>query len=423
MEVARDQSWSLASRTIKKVLVVDDSVAHQRLARTILEKWGYSVSVADDGASALDILEAEEIDLVLSDWVMPGMSGLELCRAFRGRLAKRYVYFILLTSKSSRTDVAEGLDAGADDFLSKPINAEELRGRISAGERLVSSQRMLEWKNSALADALGTLQHLYDDIAKDLSEARKLQLALVPHKTIDYDDIRLSFELRPCGHVGGDLVGGFALREGAVCAYSIDVSGHGVASALMTARLASYLSANDRTRNIAIHKPPDGDWTLRSPDEVCHDLNQMILADMDTELYCTMAIAMIDPVTGKGSMAQAGHPHPFILRRGGTCEAIGSGGLPIGLLDKATFAVTPFEMSPGDKLLLYSDGLTEQVNKANDMLEEAGLQRAMSEARDAKSTAFLDALVRVVEDHAAGEALGDDISAVLLEYNRGSEEA
>ena len=153
-------------RVIGDVLIVDDSAGHLRMMAAILTRWGYRVHEAACGDAALRLLGERKIDLVLSDWVMPGMSGIELCERTRAASPDRYVYFILLTSKTERADVAAGLEAGADDFLSKPVAAEELRARIAAGERLIASQRALEDRNGQLAEMLNRLQTLYDGIAR-----------------------------------------------------------------------------------------------------------------------------------------------------------------------------------------------------------------------------------------------------------------
>ena len=107
-------------------------------------------------------------DLVMSDWMMPGLSGLEFCRAFREMPRETYGYFILLTSKSDKTEVALGLDAGADDFLTKPVNAAELRARIAAGARILQMERELTEKNRLIKSTLDELQALYDSLDSDL---------------------------------------------------------------------------------------------------------------------------------------------------------------------------------------------------------------------------------------------------------------
>ena len=115
------------------MLVVDDSRLQRRILVKLLRKWGYSVDEAASGEEALARARAQPPDFVMSDWMMPGMDGLQFCRLFRDRAGDAYSYFILLTSKSEADDIARGLDAGADDFLTKPVDANELRARVQAG--------------------------------------------------------------------------------------------------------------------------------------------------------------------------------------------------------------------------------------------------------------------------------------------------
>jgi len=112
----------------RRVLVVDDSRAQRHMLSMHLRRWGYAVTECEDAISALQVCETAEIDIIISDWMMPGMTGLEFCRKFRDMGREAYGYFVLLTSKSEKTEIADGLEAGADDFLTKPVSGNELRG-------------------------------------------------------------------------------------------------------------------------------------------------------------------------------------------------------------------------------------------------------------------------------------------------------
>ena len=177
---------------IRTVLVVDDSRAQRRLTVATLTKLGYDVIEADGGKEALAIAARTDVDMVLSDWMMPGMDGLELCRAFRQLPRDRYGYFMLLTSKSEKGAGAQGLDVGADDFLSKPINGEELRARIAAGDRILRMERELNEKNRLITATLEEISSLYDSLDRDLIEARKMQQALVRDRFRDFGAAQVS---------------------------------------------------------------------------------------------------------------------------------------------------------------------------------------------------------------------------------------
>lgn len=403
--------------TTKRVLVVDDSRVQRRILGSSLKRWGYQVMEADSGQAALEICRTEQLDLILSDWMMPGMNGLEFCSAFREIERDSYVYFILLTSKSEKDEVAHGLDVGADDFLTKPVNASELRARIRAGERIQKMQRELSKKNRQVTDALAEIRCLYDTIDRDLIEARKLQQSLIKERYRDFGPAEVSLLLRPCGRVGGDLVGFFPISESRIGLFSIDVSGHGITSALMTARLAGFLSGATPDQNLALEHRRGSGYSARSPAMVTEHLNRIVLEEMKTEHYFTLLLAYVDLKTGEVVATQAGHPHPAVQRAGGAVEFCGKGGLPVGLIPGATYEDFRIRLSHGDRLLMMSDGITECPDETGDMLEEMGLERLMKQNTAVSGERFLEALMWDLSQFVGEQEFPDDISAVLLEYN------
>jgi two-component system cell cycle response regulator len=121
-----------------KILVADDDPISRKILSTTLPRYGYAVQVANDGNEAWAQLQKDDKpDLALLDWQMPGMDGPEICQRLRQQRASRYTYVILVTSSGSTRDAADGLEAGADDFIVKPFDAEELRARVRAGQRLM----------------------------------------------------------------------------------------------------------------------------------------------------------------------------------------------------------------------------------------------------------------------------------------------
>jgi len=124
-----------------KVLIVDDDPMSRKLLRTYLEKWGYEVTQAEDGAMGWALFQTDDFPLVIADWMMPEMDGVELVRHIRAHERRGFVYCILLTARSHKEDLVEGMDAGADDFLSKPFDRDELRVRLREGERIVKLER------------------------------------------------------------------------------------------------------------------------------------------------------------------------------------------------------------------------------------------------------------------------------------------
>ncbi|WP_425537382.1 PP2C family protein-serine/threonine phosphatase [Phaeobacter gallaeciensis] len=406
------------SGSINRVLVVDDSRLQRRILVASLKKWGFDVLEAEGGEQAMEICRNDPPDLILSDWMMPGMNGIEFCREFRAQGTDKYSYFILLTSKSEKNEVAEGLDAGADDFLTKPVSSDELRARISAGERILRMQRELSEKNRIVSETLGELQRVYDAIDKDLIQARKIQESLVPELSKSFGSSTVSLLLKPCGHIGGDLVGMFCPGVNRIGFYSIDVSGHGITSAMMTARLGGYLSSTYFDQNVGMEKRFNRFYALRQPEEVASMLNARLIADTGIEEYFTMAYCIVDLRSGVLKMVQAGHPHPLLLRKDGTAEFIGKGGVPVGLVPDIGYSQEEIVMEKGDRLLLYSDGFTEARLESGDMLEAEGLLELIRKCDSSQSgKEFLDDLYwNLTQILSPEHGLEDDVSATLFEY-------
>lgn len=140
-----------------KVLIADDDGVSRKLLQGYLQKWGYEVAVAVDGADAWRQFSQGDFAMVITDWMMPEMDGPELIRKIRAADCPHYVFTLLLTGRSQKEDVVEGMEAGADDFINKPFDRDELQVRLRAGERILELQRKLEEQNRALREAHAAL--------------------------------------------------------------------------------------------------------------------------------------------------------------------------------------------------------------------------------------------------------------------------
>lgn len=140
-----------------KVLIADDDPVSRRLLQSDLLKWGYEVTVASDGTEAWRLFQEGDFSLVISDWMMPGLDGPELIQQIRACSKPNYVYTILLTAMSHKEDLVQGMEAGADDFVSKPFDRNELHVRLRAGERIIKLEQALKEQNQALRDAQAAL--------------------------------------------------------------------------------------------------------------------------------------------------------------------------------------------------------------------------------------------------------------------------
>lgn len=374
---------------------------------------GYAVRETHRGSEALAICRDQRPDVVICDWLLGDMSGLDFCRAFRRMDGEDKGYLLVLIDGDHGPEIAQGLEAGADDFVTKPVNGPKLLARLSVGERVLRVEAELRASNSQLRNTLDKLRETQAAIERDLMEARKLQQGLVRERSGRFGDIQMSLLLRPAGHIGGDLVGFFPIGRDRVGLYALDVSGHGVTAALLTAQLSVHLSgASDQ--NVALRAAQAGSDAV-TPAALAHFFNNMMLEEMSTDTYFTMIYAELNHVTGEVRMVQAGHPHPMLQHEGGGVTRIGSGGMPVGVFENPIFDEIEFRLEPGARLLITSDGITEAASPGGRLLGEDGLEAIMRTNAFLGGHAFLESMAWSVSEYCRGER-PDDMSAVLIEY-------
>ena len=395
--------------TLRRALVVDDSLSERRLLRLLLDRWGYATEEAGSVDEALEFCRGTEVDVVLSDWVMPDRSGLDLARGFREIERATYGYFILLTTKSESADVQLGYECGADDFMTKPIDPDALRARLRVADRIVGMQRRLAGQNRDLAEALAEITDLSAALDRDLDEARRLQRSLAPDRTLRLEGGVAATALRASGHVGGDLVGLIPTADAArIGVFALDVSGHGIAAALIAARLAGQLTAPPGERSLSYAPGRGGSGRLRPPEDIAGRIHRHLWRDIERDHFVTACVADCDLASGRIGMALAGHPRPLLLRGDGTLAYLGRGGHPLGLIETPVPDRIEVTLSPGDRLMIHSDGLADAIDA-----DEDGLMRLVARHRDLPAQDFLAALIWDVESQA--RSLPDDISAVVID--------
>lgn len=193
------------------ILIVDDDQLLRRILETNLKTAGYDVIAAANGKDALDIFKSGYYPIVMTDWIMPEMDGLDLCRAIRKEDTEHYTYIILLTSLDSKNDIIAGLEAGADEYLVKPVNQNELRTRLKTARRILelesNLQKSLEKiRNLALVDPVTGIynRHYMDDrMSQEIKRAYRYEhpLALILVKINNFKDI-----VDTHGYYSGDQV-------------------------------------------------------------------------------------------------------------------------------------------------------------------------------------------------------------------------
>ncbi|MFD1803562.1 PP2C family protein-serine/threonine phosphatase [Mixta tenebrionis] len=396
--------------TDQTILIVDDSTTYRRLIAGLLKQWGYSVYEAENGEDALRALLSWPINLMISDWEMPVMDGLTLCRRVRAQFSDRYIYLILLTARESIDDLRAGFEAGANDFLRKPVNQIELQARLHAGQRILDLELMLAARNARLSEAL-------KQIETDLQAAARLQQSILPAHNLRHGDYCADWLFVPSAYVSGDIFNLFPLNERYVGFYGVDVAGHGVGAAMVSLAVArQFLHGRSVEPFLFTHGQP------AAPHEVVRILNQRFCAENDEVLsYFTMVYGVLDTRSGEGRLCQAGHPTPLIVRAGGEVVAVGEGGMPVGLMEGLTWDEQAFLLAPGDRLCLYSDGITECENPQHELFGQARLETLLAiEAQTPLAQLFPHISAALARWRAEAEALQatvtDDISLFIIEH-------
>jgi sigma-B regulation protein RsbU (phosphoserine phosphatase) len=327
-----------------KVLVVDDERPNRLYLKKLLSSYGCAVSEATDGPSALAMIHRERPDLILADVVMPGMDGFEFCGAVKGMAATRDVPVIMVTAKGQIEDLKKGFDLGAMDYIRKPFDARELVLRV--GNALA-----LKRSNDALA-------HWKRRVSHELELAGKIQQSMFSTEPLFSSQFEVRINYHPSMDVGGDAFDVIVLPDGRCCVYVADVSGHGVAPAMISSMLKATLTELIRT------------FYSRGPAFICNELHVRMRATINNPAYyATMLLALYEPENSRWVCMNCGHPDPIIICDGKPVRfAVGGGGIPVGmpLGPDRPFSEedqTVFESYPGMNILFYTDGLSEALHR------------------------------------------------------------
>jgi sigma-B regulation protein RsbU (phosphoserine phosphatase) len=404
-----------------RILIAED----ERITRMTLERqlksWGHEVVAADDGEQAWEKFNAATgaaaFDIVMTDWEMPRLSGVELVRRIRGTPRAVYTYVVILTSRTDKADIVDGIEAGADDFISKPFDREELRVRLLAGERVVRLERALNRQNAELRDA-------NQRIKSGLEAAARVQQSMLPKANVVTPRVRSAWKYVPTDELAGDAIGLHLIDDRFVIAYVLDVSGHGVPAALLSVSAMHAMEPIPQESSLLRNAMTEELGTVQRPSRVAAELNRRFRAGENDGRYLTMILCVLDTRDGRLYLTSAGHPPPLVLRGGGS-ERVAlpdAGGFPIAIVDGAEYEDACVQLQPGDRVCLFSDGVLEQSNTSGDGGDMFGEERLIASLASRGGVAPDSVVGEVVNDLSAwageGAAGGftDDVSVVIVEW-------
>ena len=375
----------------RKILIVDDDAGSRALLAKMLTAASYTCREMDNATDALKLVHQEPTAVLLLDFKMPGMDGAEAVRRLRAdpNPSIAQVPVIMLTGYGESEVIC--LQAGADDFVVKPIKIEVLRARIEAQSRLHSLRLQLQQQNN-------DLEEWRRNHERDLAAARATQQSLIPQKAPQLEGWEIATCYRPVIEVGGDIYGWLPINNGRWLFWIADATGHGASAALLTtlAKLLFHYGGEQRNEPAAIMKAVNDD--LRGIFAGHSFMSAMCLA--------------LDPQTGRASVVGAGHPPLLITRFGRGTEAIASSAPPLGLIEQSQFTETILELNPGDAFTLYTDGLFGAPVPGR--LRSTPTQLAgMINPFAASAEALLELMLKAAAPD-SGEAPRDDVAAMVV---------
>jgi sigma-B regulation protein RsbU (phosphoserine phosphatase) len=374
-----------------QILIVDDDTTSRSLLARMLTAAGYVCHESDNATDALARVRAQKPAVLLLDFKMPGMDGDEALRRLRAdpdpAIAQTPVIMLTGYGESEVTC----LNAGADDFVVKPINPEVLRARIETQLRMRSLRLQLQRQNREL-------EAWRRDLERDLTAARATQQSLIPQTPPAISGWEIAACYRPVIEVGGDIYGWLPIKDGRWLFWIADATGHGASAALMTtlAKLLFHHGLAEQERPATIMQA------------VNNDLRGIFAGRSFISAMCVA----LNPATGQASVAGAGHPPLFVTRFGRGTETIASTAPPLGLVEESPFTEVNFELNAGDAFTLYTDGLfgpTKDGRRRNTPTQLAGMVNPFASGAEA----LLELLLKAATPDAS-ESPPDDVAAVVV---------
>jgi len=370
---------------MSKILVIDDDPAVLKLVQRALRQQGHEVWVASNGRDGLEQAQALSPALIICDWMMPYVDGLEVCRRVKADSQLSTTFFILLTAKIGLEDRVEGLNTGADDFLSKPIEIVELQARVRAGLRLHQVSQDLQSQKNLLE--------------AELAEAAAYVGALLPAPL--QGDITIESRFIPSRQLGGDCFDYFWLDPDVLALYLLDVSGHGLGAALPSILVLNLL----RTQSLP-------NVSFYQPEAVLAALNDAFQMSHQNEKYFTIWYGVYRLSRRQLTYASAGHPPAILLTPTGN-QQLRTASLPIGMIPYASFTSAQCLIPEAGTLYVFSDGIYE-LNPATQA--DWGLEDWINLVLQTDDQLSLDQILQQVQVVNANQNFNDDVSLLKIQF-------
>jgi sigma-B regulation protein RsbU (phosphoserine phosphatase) len=380
-----------------KILIVDDEPDLELLVRQKFRQYvregRYELTFARDGKQAVEkLVQDPGLEMVLSDINMPVMDGLTLLSKLEE--LNRGLKVVMVSAYGDMKNIRAAMNRGAFDFVTKPIDFQDLEITINKTQQAIEATTSAE----RVRQQLQTIQ-------LELNVAAGIQLSILPGKFPAFanrQDFDLFAEITPAKEVGGDFYDFFLLDENHLGIVIGDVSGKGVPAAIFMAVARTLLRAT------ALQKLSPGDCLTY--------VNGALAAQNELSMFVTLFYGILNTKTGELEFSSAGHNPPYIYSDASVRSLDVRNGVILGVMDGATFETQRLQLQRGDGILLYTDGVTEAMNLAEELFGQKQLEQCLRENGARPLQEVVQALFSRIREHAGAKPQSDDITVLTIRY-------
>lgn len=375
------------------ILVIDDSDEVRDLITLVL-KDEFDLKAASNGREGLEKYMQEKPDLVLTDIDMPEMDGYEVCRRIKAMTSNTFVPIIFITSKNDLEWMKEGLKIGAEDYLTKPFEPEELLARVRA---VLRTKKLYN-----------QLQEAYTLIDRERDIIADIQRSLLCAHPPRIDGFQFFFDYQPSSKAGGDYYDFIEVDGDHLGVLVSDVSGHGTPAAVIMAMLRVLLRSSFAQ--------------ILSPRETLNKINRFLCGTLGMGYFITCFYGIIHLPSRRMKYSSAGHNPPIVIDydSGQVRTLSTSRGFPLMISPQNVLEERELQLLPNSKLILYTDGLTETRDRSGKMFGSQRLENLLLELGKNRNAQELGKKIKdTVQQFAQSTTFEDDYTLVILEVESG----
>ncbi|MFR6291062.1 MAG: SpoIIE family protein phosphatase [Peptococcaceae bacterium] len=377
------------------VLLVDDYEVNLELLEAYLELSDIPVTIykAYNGAQAYAYIEQKNLDLILLDVMLPDVSGYDICRHLKGFRMYQNIPVIMITALNDKESMLKGLKAGADEFLTKPVDRHELILRV---------RNLLKMKTIA-----NDLDYRYSQLHKELVIATELQKSFLPQVVPQYDKLDIEVLYKPSSFIGGDFYDFFEIDKTHLGIIICDVKGHGVASAMITATIKFQLY---HLRNKYLY-----------PAQLLEQLNyslEQFFSHTANDFFVTACYGVLNLEDDTFCYSNAGHSYPCHCKQDSIILLENQQGLPLGIMADTIYDEQCVILQDGEELFLYTDGIFELALRQKPQKSCSSLSDFFEGETEPITLAHIDALKQEIRQHTWKNQIADDINYIAITYHK-----